>query len=75
MCILDVGQHPTDTRGFDLSEFMRHVQSAFVRWYSKTYQRRGRFWADRFKSVHPETTQAVQDCLLHVELNPVVPVW
>ncbi len=53
---------------------MGNVQSAFARWYNKTYQRRGRFWADRFKSVYLETTQAVQDCLLYVELNPVVPV-
>ncbi|MCP4197221.1 MAG: hypothetical protein GY762_08725, partial [Proteobacteria bacterium] len=59
------------TRLFDLSEFMRNVQSAFARWYNRTYQRRGRFWADRFKSVYLETTQAVQDCLLYVELNPV----
>ena len=58
-------------RLFDVSEFMRNVQSAFARWYNKTYQRRGRFWADRFKSVYLETTQAVLDCLLYVELNPV----
>ncbi len=58
-------------RLFDVSEFMRNVQSAFARWYNKTYQRRGRFWADRFKSVYLETAQAVLDCILYVELNPV----
>ncbi|MFC1765364.1 transposase [Planctomycetota bacterium] len=58
-------------RLFDVSEFMRNVQSAFARWYNKTYQRRGRFWADRFKSVYLGTSQAVLDCLLYVELNPV----
>ena len=58
-------------RLFDVSEFMRNVQSAFARWYNKTYQRRGRFWADRFKSVYLETRQAVEDCLLYIELNPV----
>jgi REP element-mobilizing transposase RayT len=58
-------------RLFDVSEFMRNTQSAFARWYNRSYQRRGRFWADRFKSVYLETEAAVLDCMLYVELNPV----
>jgi putative transposase len=58
-------------RLFDVSEFMRNVQSAFARWYNRTYHRRGRFWADRFKSVFLENNKAVLDCMLYVELNPV----
>lgn len=58
-------------RLFDVSEFMRNVQSAFARWFNHTYQRRGRFWADRFKSVFLEDARAVLDCMLYVELNPV----
>ena len=58
-------------RLFDLSEYMRNVQAAFARWYNASFERRGRFWADRFKSVCLGDMQAVLDCMLYVELNPV----
>lgn len=58
-------------RLFDVSEYMRNIQSAFARWYNRSYQRRGRFWADRFKSVYLADLRAVLDCMLYVELNPV----
>ncbi len=58
-------------RLFDVSELMRNVQAAFARWYNATFDRRGRFWADRFKSTLLEPGQAVLDCMLYVDLNPV----
>ncbi len=58
-------------RLFDVSEYMRNIQSTFARWYNHTYQRRGRFWADRFKSVYLEDQRAVLDCMLYVDLNPI----
>jgi putative transposase len=58
-------------RLFNLSEFMRNMQSAFALWYNKTFKRHGTFWADRFKSVLLGDAQAVLDCVLYVELNPV----
>ena len=58
-------------RIFDLSEYMRNLQAAFARWYNKTFERRGRFWGDRFKSVLLEDSRAVMDCMLYVDLNPV----
>ena len=58
-------------RLFDVSEYMRNIQASFARWYNHSYQRRGRFWADRFKSVVLGDHSAVLDCLLYVELNPV----
>ena len=58
-------------RLFDVSEYMRNIQSAFARWYNRSYQRRGRFWADRFKSSVLGDKAAVLDCMLYVELNPV----
>jgi REP element-mobilizing transposase RayT len=58
-------------RLFDVSEYMRNIQAAFARWYNLKYRRRGRFWADRFKSVYLQDEQAVLDCMLYVELNPV----
>ncbi|RMD66963.1 hypothetical protein D6833_00835 [Candidatus Parcubacteria bacterium] len=60
-----------EDRVFDVSEFMRNLQAAFARWYNQTFARRGRFWADRFKSTLLESDQQVRDCLLYVELNPV----
>ena len=59
------------SRIFDVSELMRSLQSKIARWYNLTNNRRGRFWADRFKSVWLEDEKAVFDCLLYVELNPV----
>jgi REP element-mobilizing transposase RayT len=58
-------------RLFDVSEFMRNVQSGFARWYNRTNERRGRFWGDRFKSVVLGDERAVLDCVLYVELNAV----
>jgi REP element-mobilizing transposase RayT len=58
-------------RIFDISEFMRNVQAAFATWYNKLHCRKGRFWADRYKSVCLGDLQAVQDCMLYVDLNPV----
>ena len=60
-----------EARLFNLSEFMRNMQSAFATWYNKTYKRHGTFWADRFKSVLLGDEQSVLDCMLYVELNPV----
>ncbi len=58
-------------RLFDVSELMRNVQAAFARWYNRTFERRGRFWADRFKSTLLEPGRAVVDCMLYVDLNGV----
>jgi REP element-mobilizing transposase RayT len=58
-------------RVFDVSELMRSLQSKIARWFNLTHNRRGRFWADRFKSVLLEDEKATFDCLLYVELNPV----
>lgn len=58
-------------RLFEVSEYMRNVQAAFARWYNFNYERRGRFWAERFKSVYLQDKRAVLDCMLYVELNPV----
>jgi REP element-mobilizing transposase RayT len=58
-------------RIYDVSEFMRNVQAAFARWYNGTFDRVGRFWADRFKSSVLEDERAFLDAMLYVELNPV----
>jgi len=58
-------------RLFDVSEYMRNIQAAYARWFNRTHDRRGRFWADRFKSVVLGDERALLDCLLYVELNAV----
>jgi len=58
-------------RLFDVSEYMRNIQAGFARWFNRTYDRRGSFWADRFKSVYLADEKAVLDCMLYIELNPV----
>lgn len=60
-----------EQRLFDMSEYMRNIQSAFGRWYNRTYDRKGRFWGDRFKSTLLAGGEAVLDCMLYVDLNPV----
>ena len=50
---------------------MRTFQSTFARWYNGTFDRRGRYWADRFKSTLLGNHRAVLDCLLYIELNAV----
>ena len=58
-------------RLFNLLDFMRNLQSAYATWFNRSYKRKGRFWADRYKSVYLANRQAVMDCILYVELNPI----
>jgi putative transposase len=58
-------------RLFDVSELMRNVQMAYAKWYNLNHNRRGAFWAERFKSVLLQDQQAVLNALLYVELNPL----
>ncbi len=60
-----------EERIFDVSEFMRSLQSSIARWFNRTFSRRGRFWGDRFKSTLLEDRRAVLDCLYYIDLNPV----
>jgi len=58
-------------RLFDVSEFMRNVESDYAKWHNSTYGRKGQLWADRFKSNLLESNRAVQAVALYIELNPV----
>jgi len=58
-------------RLFNISEFMRNLQSSFARWYNETFDRKGKFWADRFKSSILADSKALLDCMLYIDLNPV----
>lgn len=60
-----------EARVFDVSELMRSMQSSIARWFNHTFGRRGRFWADRFKSTMFDDYKDAMDCLLYIELNGV----
>jgi putative transposase len=60
-----------EKRLFNVSEFMRSLNRAFTWWYNTQTNSRGTFWADRFKSVILKTPQALQECMLYIDLNPV----
>lgn len=58
-------------RLFNLADLMRNIQQGFARWYNKTHKRRGRFWADRFKSTILLGEEALLECMQYVDLNPI----
>ena len=58
-------------RLFDVSELMRNIQMVYAKWHNRRFGRRGSFWEGRFKSTLLIDLDAVQECLLYVELNPV----
>ena len=58
-------------RLFDVSELMRNIQMAYAKWHNRRFHRRGSFWEGRFKSTLLTDLEAIQECLLYVELNPV----
>ncbi|AEH44100.1 hypothetical protein Thein_0215 [Thermodesulfatator indicus DSM 15286] len=55
----------------NLSRYVQDIKQRFSRWYNKRVDRKGYFWADRFKSVIIETGEALLNCLAYIELNPV----
>lgn len=58
-------------RLFSVSDFMHDVKQAMSEWYNKHYNRRGPLFAGRFRSVVLADQQALIDCMLYVDLNPV----
>jgi putative transposase len=57
----------------DVSALMKDFQQQYTTWHNKSRPllRRGRLWADRFKSVILESGRAVWECVQYVEMNPV----
>ncbi|MBU1054911.1 MAG: transposase [Proteobacteria bacterium] len=54
-----------------ISEFMREIKQTFSRSYNKNRNRKGTFWADRYKSVIVENGNTLIHCLAYIDLNPV----
>jgi putative transposase len=55
-------------RVFNVSELMRNINQSFAVYYNKKYERRGSFWAGRFRSNH---TDNPGETVYYVELNSV----
>ena len=56
-----------EQRLFEISKFMANFEQAFSTWYD----RKGHFWAGRYKSNILEGPQALLDAVTYVELNGV----
>ena len=70
--VLALGQIPMFRQKWaSLSEFMKEIKQGFSRYYNKRHNRRGFFWADRYKSVLVEEGETLINCLAYVDLNPV----
>jgi len=54
-----------------ISRFTQELKQIFSRWYNQTYDRKGYFWGDRFKSVIISKGEAQLDCSAYIDLNPV----
>ena len=50
---------------------MRNIQQGFARWFNKNHIRRGRFWADNFKSTILYGEHSLVECMQVVDLNPI----
>jgi len=55
----------------DLSEFVREVKQSFSRYYNKRHNRRGFFWAERFKSMIVQEGHTLVNMLAYIDLNPI----
>ena len=55
----------------DLSEFIKDIKQGFSRFYNKRHNRRGFFWAERFKSVIVDEGETLINCLAYIDLNPI----
>ena len=55
----------------DISQFMKAFQQKFTFYINRLQKRRGKFWADRFKSTIIEGSEALWNVVKYVELNPV----
>jgi REP element-mobilizing transposase RayT len=56
---------------FDVSSLMQQVNGSYAMWFNRNYNRRGHFWADRFRNPQLLDPGSVQECLLYIELNAV----
>ena len=54
-----------------LSTSLRWVFGEYARWYNRTYQRRGHFWEDRYRTTIIEQDDHALICMRYIARNPV----
>lgn len=54
-----------------LSEYLREIKQRFSFYFNRLHNRRGYFWADRFKSVIVEEGDTLVNLLAYIDLNAV----
>ena len=59
------------TKWTSLSEFIGDIKQHFSLGYNKRHQRKGTFWAERFKSVIVQDGRTLVNCLAYIDLNPI----
>jgi len=55
----------------DLAKIMQCLTQAYTVWFNNKYNKVGRLWQNRFKSMLIQKDKYLIDCLEYIELNPV----
>lgn len=55
----------------DLSKFMQGLTQTYTVWFNKKYQKVGRLWQGRFKSMVIQKNNYFIECVFYIEANPV----
>lgn len=70
-CLMDNHLHlQIDPKGFDISTFMHSVNTAYVRYYNKKYNRHGHLFQDRFQSRILSTDEYNLSVSAYIHNNP-----
>jgi len=69
---LSKGQIPSFRAKWEnLSEYVKEIKQQFSRFYNKRHNRKGFFWAERFKSLIVDNGETLINCLAYIDLNAV----
>jgi len=55
----------------DLAKIMQGLTQVYSVWFNNKYNKVGRLWQGRFKSMLIQKDKYLIDCLIYIELNPV----
>ena len=70
-CLMDNHLHlHLDPKGFDISKFMHSLNTAYVRYYNKKYQRHGHVFQERFQSKILSTDEYNLAVSAYIHNNP-----
>ncbi len=56
---------------YDLAKFMQGLTQAYTVWFNNKYEKVGRLWQGRFKSMVIAKDNYLLDCIYYIEMNPV----